>query len=173
MKKIIVAGVALAVAAAVAVPAVALADGSNGGTVNCQVSQWSTSTTTTASRSWHTVLTMQGLAVPDTPAGPVTATLSVELSGAPVDVEVVFGSLQLGVPVTVFNPGAVRFVPPSRALDSASFTFTDDVTTISSSTIPVTVQWRSTNGQTATLDKASLGVVYFNGNPSACTPTGT
>jgi hypothetical protein len=86
--------------------------------------------------------------------GPISATLSIQLRGAPVDVRV--RVRRKGQRARVLEPGVVRFDPGSGP-NSSSFTFVGYLQRpTGKSGLDFQAEWRSPTGETASLEKASL-----------------
>ncbi|HZI76990.1 MAG TPA: hypothetical protein VFD73_23740 [Gemmatimonadales bacterium] len=112
MRKILVAAAALAIAAGV--PAVALAaTGGNTSALDLQASKWTSTTQQATGTTWRSV---PGLGLTICALHQVTATLSVQVNGAPASFQI----REDGGPIIA--PGAVRFVP-AGAHDSFSLSF--------------------------------------------------
>jgi hypothetical protein len=157
MRKILAAAGALAIA--VGVPAVALAaTGGNTSALDLQASKWTTTTQQTTGTAWRSV---PGLGLTICALHQVTATLSVQVNGAPASFQI----HQDGGPIIA--PGAVRFVP-AGAHDSFSFTFLANTAPFEANdNHGFQVEWRSPTGQQATLERATLNLQYEHGT-QAC-----
>jgi hypothetical protein len=157
MRKILVAAAAAAVV--VGVPAVALAaTGGNTSAVDLQASRQTTTTQHAATTAWRSV---PGLGLTICALHQVTATLSVELTGAPAS----FRIREDGGPVIA--PGAVRFVPAGDH-DSVSFTFLANAAPFEANdNHGFSVEWRSATGAQTTLERATVNLQYEHGT-QAC-----
>jgi hypothetical protein len=114
-----------------------------------------------SSRSWRTA---PGLHLNVCSKKEVSATLSVTVTGAPVQ----FRLLADAVPAVA--PGRV-FFNPTRRQRSFSFTFLTSTGTFEGSDgHNFTTQWRSPSGRKATLHGATLNLVFQKGGGNA--PTG-
>lgn len=157
MRKLLIAGLVLAFV--VGVPtAVMAASGTFRSSVDRQASRWTTTTATTSSTTSRVVTSLSGLNI--CAINQVTATLSVELSGAPAGfrIRVDGGGLM--------QPGAVRFVPAGPG-DSFSFTFVRSVGPFENNDHHVfDVEWRSPTGARTTLQRATLNLQYQRGTHS-------
>jgi len=157
MRKVLIVGLALAFI--VGVPtAVMAASGVFSSSLDLQTSKWSTTTATTSSTTFKTI---PALASPTICAlNQVTATLSVELNGAPAgfQIRVDGGGLM--------QPGAVRF-NPAGAHDSFSFTFVMSASPFENNDHHgFDVEWRSPTGKATTLERATLNLQYEHGTHS-------
>jgi hypothetical protein len=157
MRKILVAAAALAIA--VGVPAVALAASSgNTSALDLQASKWTTTTQQAIGTTWRSVT---GLGLTICALHQVTATLSVEVNGAPASFQI----REDGGPIIA--PGAVRFVP-AGAHDSFSFTFLANAAPFEANdNHGFDVEWRSPTGQQTTLERATFNLQYEHGT-QAC-----
>ena len=87
----------------------------------------------------------------------VTATLSVELSGAPVRFKIVVDN------GTTMPPGAVQFIP-AGSHDSFSFGFVQSVSPLENNDHHTfQVDWRSPTGKQVTLERGTLNLQYEKG----------
>src|SRR5688572_12446283 len=99
----------------VTVPAAVLAaSGAFGGSLDRQASRWTTTPATTSSTDWRNV---PRLRLTRCTLNQVTAMVSVNVSGAPVQFRVIID----GVPEAPMRPGPARFVPSGT--ESFSYTF--------------------------------------------------
>lgn len=157
MRKIL--AVAGALAIAVGVPTgVLAATGGNASALDLQASKWTTTTQQATTTTWRSVT---GLGLTVCALGQVTATLSVEVNGAPAS----FRIREDGGPIIA--PGAVRFVPAGDH-DSFSFTFLANAAPFEANdNHGFGVEWRSATGQQATLERATLNLQYEHGT-QAC-----
>ncbi|MEA2486317.1 MAG: hypothetical protein QOD46_1428 [Actinomycetota bacterium] len=115
----------------------------------------------TSTTSWRRA---PGLALNVCSKKEVSATLSVTLTGAPVQFRV------LADAVPAVSPHKVYF-DPTRRQRSFSFTFLSSSSTFEGSDAHnFTVQWRSPTGKKATLHAGTLNLVYQKGGGSS--PTG-
>lgn len=154
---------AAAVLAVLAVPAAVLAvssafAGRSSASVNRQVSAFTATQVSTSSTSFKPVPGLTGL--PACALHQVSATLSVELSGAPAGFRVRIDS------GAVMEPGAIRFVP-SGAHDSFSFTFVRSVSPFEANDHHVfDVEWRSPSGSVVTLGRGTFSLLFERGTHS-------
>ncbi len=157
MRKLLVAIVALAFI--VAVPtAVMAATGAFSSSVDLQRSKWDTTQVATSSQTWRPIANLSTLNICS--LNQVTATLSVELTGAPAGFQIRAD----GGPL--MQPGSVRFVP-AGAHDSFSFTFVLSLGTFENNDHHAfEVEWRSPTGGTTTLERATLNLQYQQGTHS-------
>jgi hypothetical protein len=154
MKKwLAVAGV---VVLAVVIPATAFAAGGGlGSTLDQQSSRWTTTSATTSSTTFAPV---PGLAGPTICSlNQVTVTVSVQLDGGPVGLQV----RQDGGPLV--QPGAVRFIQ-AGAQDSSSFTFVANTGPFENNDHHAfEVEWRSVTGAAVKLIKGDINLQYETG----------
>jgi len=163
MKKIFVAGLAAAIV--VGVPAVSLAaagalraSGGFSGSLDLQASKFTTTSSSTSSMTSRRIGRLSGLNI--CAIGQVSATLSVELNGAPASFQIRVD----GGPL--MQPQAVRFVPAGPH-DSFSFTFVNPVGTFEANDHhSFDVEWRSPSGRTTTLERGTLNLLYQHGTQS-------
>jgi len=149
----------LAAAVVLGVPAAVLAaSGGASSSLDLQASKVTTSTASTASRTFHPVPGLSGLNI--CALHQVTATLSVELTGAPAGFQVrVDGG-------GTMPPGAIRFVPAGPH-DSFSFTFVRGVGPFEANDHHVfDVEWRSPAGAATTLERGTFNLQYERGTQS-------
>lgn len=154
MRKMIVPAVVLA--GVLGVPAAVLAaSGGASSSLDLQASKFTTSTATTSSKTFHPVPGLSGLNI--CALDQVTATLSVELNGAPAGFQVrVDGG-------GTMPPGAIRFVP-AGAHDSFSFTFVNKVGPFEADDHhSFDVEWRSPTGAATTLERGTFNLQYQRG----------
>jgi hypothetical protein len=86
--------------------------------------------------------------------GPISATLSMQLRGAPVNIRTRIK--RRGRRAMTMKPGAVRF-DPGQGSNSFSFTFIRHLGRRTANTgLDFQAEWRSPTGETAILDKATL-----------------
>ena len=157
MRKILVAAVAAAVAVGVPTGVLA-ATGGNTSALDLQAAKWTSTTQQANTTTWRSVT---GLGLTICALDQVTATLSVELNGAPAS----FRIREDGGPIIA--PGAVRFVP-AGAHDSFSFTFLANAAPFEANdNHGFGVEWRSATGQQTTLERATLNLQYEHGT-QAC-----
>jgi hypothetical protein len=151
MRKILV--ITAITAAALAVPVTVLAaTGGSGGSADLQAARWTTTAVTLSGTAFRPLLSLNVCAL-----GPVAATVSAELSGAPAGFRVSAD----GGPVA--QPGAVRFVP-AGAHDSASFTFAAGAGTFEANDHHVySAEVRSPDGRPVTVERATLTLIYHHG----------
>jgi len=137
------------------IPAVALAASQAlNSNVDRQVGVWRSAPISTTSRSFVPIAKL-GARICAT--GEVSATVSLEGNGRPMDVRVL---VDYGATI---QPGPIRFVPVGSA-DSASFTFMEGVGTFEGyDGHSFTVEWRSPSGAKTTLQKATMNLVYQEG----------
>jgi len=157
MRKILIPIVAAAVV--LAVPAAVLAaSGGASSALDLQASKSTTSAATTSSKTFHTVPGLSGLTI--CALNQVTATLSVELSGAPAGFQIrVDGG-------GTMSPGAIRFVPAGPH-DSVSFTFVDSVSPFEANdNHSFDVEWRSPTGAATALERGTFNLQYQHGTQS-------
>jgi hypothetical protein len=160
MRKIRLLIPAVALAVAVGVPtAVLAASGGASSALDHQASKFTTTTQTISSSTFRAVSGLSGLTI--CALNQVTATVSVEITGAPASVQV----RQDGGPI--IQPGAVRFVPAGPH-DSFSFTFLANVSPFEANDHHVfDVEWRSPTGRSTTLERGTLNLQYQQGT-QAC-----
>jgi hypothetical protein len=154
MRRILI--IIVAVVVALGVPTVVLAaTGGSSSSLDQQASRFTTNTVTTSSRTFQPVPGLSGLNV--CALHQVTATLSVELNGAPAGFQIRIdggGTMQ---------PGAVRFVPAGPH-DSFSFTFTNSVGPFEANDHhEFDVEWRSPTGAPSTLERGTFNLQYQRG----------
>ena len=158
MRKILAAAAALAIGAGVPTVALAATSG-NTSALDLQASKWTTTTQQTTGTTWHSVTGLGPLTI--CALHQVTATLSVELNGAPAS----FRIREDGGPIIA--PGAVRFVPAGPH-DSFSFTFLANAAPFEANdNHGFGVEWRSATGQQTTLERATFNLQYEHGT-QAC-----
>ena len=86
--------------------------------------------------------------------GPISATLSMQLRGAPVNIRMRIK--RRGKRARTMKPGVVRF-DPGRGSNSVSFTFIGHLGRRTTNTgLDFQAEWRSPTGETAILEKATL-----------------
>jgi hypothetical protein len=149
----------VAVAAVLGVPAAVLAaSGGASSSLDLQASKSTTSTATTSSKTFHPIPGLSGLTI--CALDQVTATLSVELNGAPAGFQIrVDGG-------GTMSPGGVRFVPAGPH-DSASFTFIEGVGPFEANdNHAFDVEWRSPTGAATTLERGTFNLQYQHGTQS-------
>lgn len=153
MRKFLVA--AFAAAFVVGTPvAVLAASGTFSSSLTTQESRWTTTATTTQSATFQFI---PALGRNICAVHQVTATLSVQLRGAPAgfQIRVDGGGLM--------QPGAIRFVPAGDHA-SMSFTFVSSVGTFEANDRhDFVVEWRSANGAATTLERGTLNLQYQRG----------
>ncbi len=157
MRKVLIVGLALAFI--VGVPtAVMAASGVFSSSLDLQASKWSTTTATTSSTTFKTIPALSGLNI--CALNQVTATLSVELNGAPAGFQIRVDGDGL------IQPGTVRF-DPAGPHDSFSFTFVMSASPFENNDHHAfNVEWRSPTGRTTTLDRGTLILQYEHGTHS-------
>ena len=149
----------LAVVAILGVPtAVLAATGGSTSSLDLQASKFTTTTASTASRAFQPVPGLSGLNICG--LHQVTATLSVELNGAPAGFQIrVDGG-------GTMPPGAIRFVPGGPH-DSFSFAFTGSVGPFEANDHHTfDVEWRSPSGAKTTLERGTFNLQYEHGAQS-------
>ena len=157
MRKILVTAVAVAIAVGVPTGVLA-ATSANTSALDLQASKWTTTTQQATTTTWRSVT---GLGLTVCALGQVTATLSVEVNGAPAS----FRIREDGGPIIA--PGAVRFVPAGDH-DSFSFTFLANAAPFEANdNHGFGVEWRSATGQQTTLERATFNLQYEHGT-QAC-----
>ncbi|HEY2174501.1 MAG TPA: hypothetical protein VGH85_11905 [Mycobacteriales bacterium] len=141
---------------AVAIPAVAFAaTGGFSSALDQQSSRWTTTAVTTSSTTFATVPGLSGPTICS--QHQVTATVSVQLDGGPVGLQVRQDGGGL------MQPGAVRFVP-AGAQDSVSFTFVQNTGPFENNDHhSFAVEWRSVTGAPVKLVKGDLNLQYETG----------
>jgi hypothetical protein len=154
MRKLIV--LVVAAAGVLGIPAAVLAaSGGTSSSLDLQASRFTTSTATTSSKTFHTVPGLSGLTI--CALHQVTATLSVELNGAPASFQIRIdggGTMQ---------PGAIRFVPAGPH-DSFAFTFVRSVGPFEADDHhSFDVEWRSPTGAATTLERGTFNLQYERG----------
>jgi hypothetical protein len=154
MRKMIV--LVVAAAGVLGIPAAVLAaTGGASSSLDLQASRFTTSTATTSSKTFHTVPGLSGLTI--CALHQVTATLSVQLNGAPAGFQIrvdAGGTMQ---------PGAIRLVP-AGAHDSFSFTFVNSVGPFEADDRHLfDVEWRSPTGAATTLERGTVNLQYEHG----------
>jgi hypothetical protein len=144
---------AVAAAAVVGVPtAVMAASGGASSSLEAQVSVWTNTPVTTSSTQFRANVLGQGICA----LNQVTATLSVELHGAPA-------AFQIFVDNQIMQPGTVRFTPVG-AHDSFSFTFVINISPFEGIDLHIfQVQWRSPTGAATTLERGTLNLQFQRG----------
>jgi hypothetical protein len=151
--------IVLAAAAALGIPAAVLAaSGGSSSSMDLQASKFTTTTATTSSKTFRPVPGLSGLTI--CALQQVTATLSVELSGAPAGFQIrVDGG-------GTMSPGAIRFVPAGPH-DSFSFTFVQAVGPFEANdNHGFGVEWRSPTGAATTLERGTFNLQYQRGTQS-------
>jgi hypothetical protein len=120
-------------------------------------SEWTVRNVTTASAGFHRLDGLGPLTACETNLA--TATLSVELSGAPAGFRIKVDGGRL------MRPGAIRFVPVGTH-DSFSFTFTARLgASRQNNRRTFIVEWRSPTRTATTLERATLLLQYQTGSP--------
>jgi hypothetical protein len=153
MRKMLIVVSALALVLGVSTTVLA-AIGSNSSSLDLQASKFTTTTQKTSSTTFQAV---GGLGLTICALHQVTATLSVELSGAPAS----FRIRQDGGPIV--TPGAIRFVPAGPH-DSFSFTFLANAAPFEANDHHgFGVEWRSASGKSTTLERATFNLQYEEG----------
>jgi hypothetical protein len=154
MRKILI--VILAAAVVLGVPAVVLAaSGGTNSSLDLQRSKFTTTTATTSSRTFQPIPGLSGLNI--CALNQVTATLSVELNGAPAGFQIRIDA------AGTMQPGAVRLVPAGPH-DSFSFTFVNSVAPFEANdNHSFDVEWRSPTGSATTLERGTFNLQYQRG----------
>jgi hypothetical protein len=154
MRKILI--VILAAAVVLGVPAVVLAaSGGTNSSLDLQRSRFTTTTATTSSRTFQPIPGLSGLNI--CALNQVTATLSVELNGAPAGFQIRIDA------AGTMQPGAVRLVPAGPH-DSFSFTFVNSVAPFEANdNHSFDVEWRSPTGAATTLERGTFNLQYQRG----------
>jgi len=154
MRKILI--VILAAAVVLGVPAVVLAaSGGTNSSLDLQRSKFTTTTATTSSRTFQPIPGLSGLNI--CALNQVTATLSVELNGAPAGFQIRIDG------AGTMQPGAVRLVPAGPH-DSFSFTFVNSVAPFEANdNHSFDVEWRSPTGTATTLERGTFNLQYQRG----------
>lgn len=149
----------LAVTTVVGVPtAVMAASGGSSSSLDLQASRRTNTTATTSSTTFRPIAALSGLNI--CALNQVTATLSVELLGAPAGFQIrVDGD-------GIMAPGAVRFVPAAPH-DSFSFTFVRSVSSFENNDHHTfDVEWRSPTGAAIMLERGTFNLQYEHGTHS-------
>ena len=153
-----------ALAVAVGIPtAVMASSGEFFASPNLQQATFTTTPqTTTSSKTWVDV---KGLNQPGNicATGLVTATLSVQLTGAPAGFRIV----DFQANKALMQPGEIRFVP-AGSLDSASFTFVANATGAVPDFHAYVVQWHSATGKPVTLARGTFNLLYQQPGGGSC-----
>ena len=154
MRKILI--VILAAAVVLGVPAVVLAaSGGTNSSLDLQRSKFTTTTATTSSRTFQPIPGLSGLNI--CALNQVTATLSVELNGAPAGFQIRIDA------AGTMQPGAGRLVPAGPH-DSFSFTFVNSVAPFEANdNHSFDVEWRSPTGAATTLERGTFNLQYQRG----------
>ena len=154
MRKILI--VILAAAVVLGVPAVVLAaSGGANSSLDLQRSRFTTTTATTSSRTFQPIPGLSGLNI--CALNQVTATLSVEINGAPAGFQIRIDA------AGTMQPGAVRLVPAGPH-DSFSFTFVNSVAPFEANdNHSFDVEWRSPTGTATTLERGTFNLQYQRG----------
>ncbi len=144
---------------AVVVPATAFAAGGGfNSTLDQQSSKWSTTTVSTSSTSFVRIAGLSGLTICS--LHQVTATLSVQLDGGQIGMQIRQDGGGL------MQPGAVRFIPAGPQ-DSVSFTFVQETGPFEANdNHSFDVEWRSVTGAPVKLIKGDLNLQYQKGTQS-------
>jgi hypothetical protein len=140
----------------IAVPAaVFAASGVFGSALDRQAARWTTTSATTSSAAWRNV---PRLSLTRCTLNQVTATVSVNVRGAPVLFRVIID----GVPEAPMRPGSARFVPDGT--ESFSYSFVARTAPFEADdTHRFNVQWRSPTGSTVTLQRGVLNLLFQRG----------
>jgi hypothetical protein len=154
MRRILI--IIAAVAVAVGIPtAVLAATGGNSSSLDQQASKFTDTTVTTSSKTFRAIPGLSGLNI--CALHQVTATLGVELNGAPAGFQIRVdggGTMQ---------PGALRFVPAGPH-DSFSFTFIGNAAPFEANDHhEYDVEWRSPTGAPVTLERGTFNLQYQRG----------
>jgi hypothetical protein len=125
------------------------------GSYKVQMSRWMTGKVATSSTIFRPIVGLSRLRVCS--MNLITATLSVELDGAPAGFRI------RGDGRWLMEPGAVRFIP-AAAHDSFSFTFTRHLKSLNKSDRNTfNVEWRSPLGLNTRLERGTLVLQYQPG----------
>jgi hypothetical protein len=140
----------------IAIPAVVLAaSGVFGGALDRQSARFTTTSATTSSTNWRNV---PKLALTRCTLDQVTASVSVTVSGGPVQFRVIIDA----VPEAPMQPGAARFVPDGT--ESFSYDFVGRTAPFEADdTHSFRVQWRSPTGATVKLERGVLNLLFERG----------
>lgn len=152
MRRIPITIVVALVASLVTLAAIASA-GQGGSGLDEQDWKWRTKKASTSSTAWRRVPGLRNLAV--CVADGLSATVSAELRGAPVEVRV----HRDGLPTGLLRPGKVRFQPFGGS-NTFSFTFVGGA---QNGIQLIDVEWRSPTGNPVTLSKGVLNVQFEGG----------
>jgi len=149
----------LAAVAVLGVPTVVLAaSGGSSSSLDLQASKFTTTTATTSGKTFRPIPGLSGLTI--CALHQATATLSVELNGAPAGFQI---RIDGG---GTMSPGAVRFVPAGPH-DSFSFTFVQNVGPFEANdNHSFDVEWRSPTGAATTLERGTFNLQYQRGTQS-------
>jgi hypothetical protein len=154
MRRVLIIAAVLGVLIGVPLAAMAASGGSSS-SLDLQTSQWTTTAAATSSSRFQAIPELSGSNI--CAVNQVTATLSVELSGAPAGFQIRVD----GGPV--MQPGAVRFIPVVPH-ESFSFTWVMNVGTFEGNDHHIfDVEWRSPNVQQVKLERATLNLQYQRG----------
>ena len=157
MRGRLIAVLALVVVFAIGIPlAVGAASGTFSSALDLQASNWTTTSVSTSSPAWRTLAGLSGSVICS--EGEVSATVSLQINGAPIGLRV---NVDSGPDM---QPGGVRFVQ-AGSLDSASFTFVINTGPFENNdNHEFSVFWRSPTGGTATILKGPLNLLYQHGS---------
>jgi hypothetical protein len=129
----------------------------NGSRLDHQRSAVRSNTASTSSTSWTDVPGLRGLDV--CAAGSVSAAVSVDVSGAPVDLRVQWDDVPLAL-----RPRVAHF-DPSGGTTSFSFTFVGHMQSFEGSDGHLfDVQWRSPTGAPVTLNRGNVNLLFGRGS---------
>jgi hypothetical protein len=121
-------------------------------TANQQSTQWTAGEVATFDSRFSSIPGLGNMAV--CASGQISATVSVELHGAPADFRIRIDQHD------TMEPGAVSFVP-FGAHDSFSFTFTENLRPLDGLDRHVLqLQWKSPSGAAATLERSTMELWY-------------
>jgi hypothetical protein len=135
--------------------AVLAATGVFGSDLDHQSARWTTTAATTSSKNWRNV---PRLVLVRCTLHQVTASVSVTVSGAPVEFRVIID----GVPEAPMKPGPARFVPSGT--ESFSYDFVGRTAPFEADdSHAFNVQWRSPTGGNVTLRRGVLNLLFQNG----------
>jgi hypothetical protein len=148
---------ALVVAFAIGIPlAVRAASGTFSSALDLQAANWTTTSVSTTSTAWQTLAGLSGSVICS--EGEVSATVSLQINGAPIGLRVNVDS------APDMQPGAVRFVQ-AGSQDSVSFTFVINTGPFENNdNHEFSVLWRSPTGGTARIIKGTLNLLYQHGS---------
>ncbi|HEX9411222.1 MAG TPA: hypothetical protein VF986_05955 [Actinomycetota bacterium] len=157
MRGRLVAVLAVVVVFAIGIPlAIGAASGTFSSALDLQASKWTTTSVSTSSTAWQTLAGLSGSVICS--EGEVSATVSLQMDGAPIGLRVNVDS------APDMKPGAVRFVQ-AGSQDSVSFNFVINTGPFENNdNHEFSVLWRSPTGGTATIVKGTLNLLYQEGS---------